>query len=31
MNIENKQFTDKYELYSYSTYLYFYAFLYIFI
>jgi hypothetical protein len=31
MNIENKQFTDKYELYSYSTYLYFYAFFYIYL
>ncbi len=31
MNIENKQFTDKYELYSYTTYLYFYAFFYIYL
>ena len=31
MNTENKQLTDKYELYSYSTYLYFYAFFYIYL
>ena len=31
MSTENKQLTDKYELYSYSTYLYFYAFFYIYL